>query len=49
MNKRRVSIVMMFAVMLLMAAPAGAKTKSQKQAEVRKSAEQTLAKLYKAR
>src|SRR5258708_13863721 len=49
MNKRRVSIVIMFAGILLIAVPAGAKTKAQKQAEVRKNAQQTLAKLYKAR
>ena len=49
MNKRRVSIVIMFAGILLIAVPAGAKTKAQKQAEVRKNAEQTLAKLYQAR
>ena len=49
MNKRKVSIVIMFAGILLIAVPAGAKTKAQKQAEVRKNAEQTLAKLYQAR
>ena len=49
MNIRRVWIVMLFAVILLIAAPAGAKTKAQKQADVRAAAEQTLAKLYKAR
>jgi lipid-binding SYLF domain-containing protein len=49
MNKRRMSITMMFAVILLIAAPSFAKTKAQKQAEVRQSADQTLAKLYKAR
>jgi lipid-binding SYLF domain-containing protein len=43
------SIVMMFALILLIAAPAGAKTKAQKQAEARKGSEQTLAKLYQAR
>jgi lipid-binding SYLF domain-containing protein len=49
MNKRRISIVMMFALILLVTTPAGAKTKEQKQAEARKGAEQTLAKLYQAR
>jgi lipid-binding SYLF domain-containing protein len=49
MNKRRIPIVMMFAVILLVAVPAAAKTKEQKQAEVRKNAQQTLAMLYKAR
>ena len=49
MNIRKVWIVMLFAVILLIAAPAGAKTKAQKQADVRAGAEQTLAKLYKAR
>ena len=49
MKKQIVSISIMFAVTLLMAAPSFAKTKEQKQAAVRKGAEQTLAKLYKAR
>src|SRR5689334_2374962 len=49
MNKRIVSIFMMFAVTLLSAAPSIAKTKAQKQADVRKQAEQTLAMLYQAR
>lgn len=49
MNKRRVSISMMFGLILLIAAPGFAKTKTQKQAEVRKKAQETLAKLYKAR
>jgi lipid-binding SYLF domain-containing protein len=48
MNKRRSSIVAIFAAILLIAAPAFAKTKAEKQAEARKNAEQTLAKLYKA-
>ena len=48
MNKCKTSIVMMFAVILLIAAPSFAKTKEQKQSEVRKSANETLAKLYKA-
>jgi lipid-binding SYLF domain-containing protein len=47
MKKRRVSIVIMFALVLI-AVPAFAKTKEQKQAEVRKNANETLAKLYKA-
>jgi lipid-binding SYLF domain-containing protein len=49
MNKCRMSIVLMFALILLIAAPIGAKTKAQKQAEARKVADQTLAKLYQAR
>ena len=49
MNKNRVSIVLMVALTLLIAAPTFAKTKAQKQAEVRKNANETLARLYKAR
>jgi hypothetical protein len=39
----------MFTMILLIAAPSFAKTKAQKQAEVRKNANETLARLYKAR
>ena len=49
MYKPRVSILMMFGVVLLVAVPCFAKTKEQKQADVRKSADETLAKLYQAR
>lgn len=49
MNKRRMPIVMVFALILLIAAPAAGKTKEQKQAEVRQNAHETLAKLYQAR
>ena len=49
MNKRKMPIVMMFAVILLVAAPSFAETKEQKQAKVRKNADETLARLYKAR
>ena len=49
MNKRRVSIALMFAVVLLIVTPATAKTKQEKQAEVRKNAEETLNRLFKAR
>jgi lipid-binding SYLF domain-containing protein len=49
MHKPRVSISMMFAMILLVATPSLAKTKEQKRADVRKSANETLAKLYKAR
>lgn len=49
MNKRTLSITIMFALLLLIAAPAIAKTKAEKQAEARKNAQQTLAKLYAAR
>ena len=49
MNKRRVSIPMTLAAILLMAAPSFAKTKEQKQADVRKNASETLARLYRSR
>ena len=49
MIKRRMSVAIMFAVILLIAVPAGAKTKAQKQAEVRRKANETLARLYKAK
>jgi lipid-binding SYLF domain-containing protein len=49
MKKRRVSIVLMFALVMLIATPAFAKTKEQKQAEVRKNAKVTMDKLYLAR
>jgi lipid-binding SYLF domain-containing protein len=49
MKKRRMPIVMVCAVILLIAAPAAAKTKAQKQAAVRQQAQQALAQLYKAR
>ena len=49
MHKPRVSISMMFAMILMVAAPSFGKTKEQKQVDVRKSASETLAKLYKAR
>jgi len=49
MHEPRVSISMMFAMILMVAAPSFAKTKEQKQVDVRKSASETLAKLYKAR
>jgi lipid-binding SYLF domain-containing protein len=39
----------MFALLLFVAVPSFAKTKEQKQADVRKSANETLAKLYQAR
>jgi lipid-binding SYLF domain-containing protein len=42
-------IVLMFALILLVATPAAADTKEQKQAKVRQQADQTLAKLYQAR
>jgi hypothetical protein len=41
MNKRRVSILMVFAIRLSIAAPSFAKTKEQEQAEVRKNAHET--------
>ena len=49
MNKSRISIVLMVALTLLIAAPTFAKTKAQKQAGVRQNANETLARLYKAR
>ena len=49
MNKPRVSLVMMCAVVLLIAVPSFAKSREQKQAEARKNAEMTLARLYAAR
>jgi lipid-binding SYLF domain-containing protein len=48
MNKRRMPIVMVFALSLLIATPAAADTKAQKQAKVRQQAAQTLAQLYQA-
>ncbi|MCM3874481.1 MAG: YSC84-related protein [Pyrinomonadaceae bacterium] len=48
MNKRLATIVMTGCLILLIAAPGIAKTKAEKQAEARKSAQQTLAKLYQA-
>ncbi len=47
MNKGRISIAMIFAVMLLIATPAAADTKEQKQAAARQQADQALAALYK--
>ena len=49
MNKSRVSIALVIALTLVIAAPTFAKTKAQKQAGVRKNANETLARLYKAR
>lgn len=49
MNKSRVPMGLIVAFMLLCAAPSFAKTKEQKQADARKKAQETLAKLYKAR
>ena len=49
MNRRSVSILMMCFLILLIPAPSLAKTKEQKQAEARNNAQQTLAKLYRAR
>src|SRR5580765_7100413 len=48
MSRNRVPIVM-FTLILVIAAPSFAKTKAQKQAGVRKNADETLARLYKAR
>ena len=49
MNKLTTSMMTGVAVILLIATPLAAKTKEQKRAEVRASADQTLARLYKAR
>ena len=45
----RMRLLMAFSLVLVCALAVGAKTKEEKQAEARKKAEQTLAKLYKAR
>lgn len=47
-GKRRLATVIVFALGLLIAAPAAADTKAEKQAKVRQTADQTLAKLYQA-
>jgi lipid-binding SYLF domain-containing protein len=49
MNKLISPLLTAFALILVIAASSPAKTKAQKQAEVRTAAEQTLARLYKAR
>jgi lipid-binding SYLF domain-containing protein len=49
MNKLRTAIVMVLALILLIATPAFAETKAQKQAAARKKADDALAALYKAR
>ena len=49
MNKLISRMMTVFALILMIAAPSPAKTKEQKRAEVRAAAEQTLARLYKAR
>ena len=49
MNKPSVSFSIIFAAILLIAVPTLAKTKEQKQADVRKKAHETLAKLYTVR
>ena len=49
MNKRKVTVPIMFAVFLLIAVPSFVKTKEQKQAEVRKNSHETLARLYTVR
>jgi len=48
MNKRRTPIVMVLALSLLIATPAAAETKAQKQAKVRKQVQETLTQLYQA-
>src|SRR5262245_7122881 len=48
MNEHTMPIVRMLAVILLVAVPAAAETKTQKQAEVRKNANETLDALYEA-
>jgi hypothetical protein len=45
----KTALVKLLARIMLIAPPTAAKTKEQKQAEVRKSADQTLAQHYKAR
>jgi lipid-binding SYLF domain-containing protein len=49
LHKREVLIVMVFALSLLIAVSVIAETKEKKQADVRKQADQALAKLYKSR
>ena len=49
MNKPISLMMTVFALILMIAAPSPAKTKEQKRSEVRTTAEQTLARLYKAR
>jgi lipid-binding SYLF domain-containing protein len=49
MNKRGMSIFIVFAMILLIAIPAAADTKAQKQAAARKKADDALAALYKVR
>ena len=49
MNKRRTLILIVFILSLLIATPAAADTKAQKQAAARKKADDALAALYKAR
>jgi lipid-binding SYLF domain-containing protein len=49
MTEKRISIVGLLALILLVAVPCVADTKTQKQAEIRKQSQQALAKLYAAR
>ena len=49
MREKRLPIVALLGVILLLAVPGIAKTKEQKQAEIRKQSQQTLAKLYAAK
>ena len=49
MNKLISPMMTVFALILMIAAPSPAKTKEQKRAEARTAAEQTLARLYRAR
>ena len=48
-QQRKLSLVMLFGLTLLIPLSTGAKTKEQKQAEVRQKAAETLAKLYQAK
>jgi lipid-binding SYLF domain-containing protein len=49
MNKQIQSIMVVLALLLLSATPAAAKTKEEKQADARKSAQETMTRLYAAR
>lgn len=49
MSELRISIVGLLAVLLVITVPAVAKTKAEKQADIRKQSDQILARLYKAR
>lgn len=49
MSELRISIIALIGLLLLITVPAVAKTKAQKQADIRKASDQILARLYQAR